>query len=309
VIIVNAIGPVFAIIGIGALLHRFRFVDGEFIKGINRLVYWVGLPCLLVAKIGVSPPALGARAGQAALVVGIGVLASLAMGALACKALRLPASYRGTFLQAAFRGNLAFVGLPIVIYSVGETGTAIAVLVLAFVVPIYNAVAVCVLLLGHGGFTRARLRTTGYKLITNPLLLSCLAGMGIAYSGLVMPLPVSRTLNAIGDMSLPLALLSIGASMHQFGIHGRIASALSAGLIKCILTPLVGVGVAKLLGVDALATCVALVFLAAPTAAASYVMALEMDGDDKLAASTVVVSTFMAIISLSIVIALFAPQL
>jgi hypothetical protein len=164
-----------------------------------------------------------------------------------------------------------------------------------------------VLLLGHGRFDRQRLRTLAKKLISNPLLLSCLLGLGIRYIGLALPLPVMRTLESIGDMSLPLALLSIGASMYQFGIHGRIAAAASAGLIKAILTPLAGFGIARLLGLDPLATYVALIFLAAPTAAASYVMAVAMDGDDQLAASSVVVSTLLALVSLSVVVACFSP--
>ncbi|MFT5128328.1 MAG: putative permease [Rhodothermales bacterium] len=130
--------------------------------------------------------------------------------------------------------------------------------------------------------------------------------MGIAYSGIPLPVPIDRTLSSIGDMSLPLALLSVGASMCQFGIHGRIASVVSAALIKTVLTPLIGLGIARIIGIDPLATYVALIFLAAPTAAASYVMAVEMDGDDKLAASCVVVSTLMSLLSLSVVVAGFS---
>ena len=57
---------------------------------------------------------------------------------------------------------------------------------------------------------------------------------------------------------------------------------------------MVGYLVARWLGLSPIETRVALIYLACPTAAASYVMAQQLGSDDKLASSIIVVSTILA---------------
>ena len=52
--IINTLLPVFLIIALGALLRKTKFVSAEFVAGLNRLVYWVALPCLLFYKLATA---------------------------------------------------------------------------------------------------------------------------------------------------------------------------------------------------------------------------------------------------------------
>ena len=74
-------------------------------------------------------------------------------------------------------------------------------------------------------------------------------------------------------MNTPLALLGIGASLSFSGLRAHWRTAGIATLIKIVASPLAGLALAVGLGLSAGERLVALIFLACPTAAASYVMA------------------------------------
>ena len=74
--IINTIMPVFLVIGVGACLRRTGFLSAEFVKRLMRLVYWVGLPCLLFYKTAGASYDYQA-AGKTFLVVLIGMFACI----------------------------------------------------------------------------------------------------------------------------------------------------------------------------------------------------------------------------------------
>ena len=46
-----------------------------------------------------------------------------------------------------------------------------------------------------------------------------------------------------------------------------------------------------------------MIFMATPTAVASYAMALELKGDEKIASGSIVLSVFLSVVTLALVIA------
>ena len=309
--VINTLLPVFAVIALGAYLQKTDFVSFEFVKGLNRLVYWVGLPCLLFYKVA-SAPYDFSRAGKTFVVVVIGILGCIIIGYAVAFVIRIRPKAVGTFIQGAYRGNFFYVGLSVIIYSFSNSGEfdaavmeTTAILVMALVVPIHNIIAVVVLLASGHKIDRHVPGKILRQVITNPLFVSCLAG--VVYSVLLPQLPsvVVRTCTAVGQVSLPLALLSIGATLVERRVAGRRASAFAAAIIKIAAAPLIGLLAANLIGLGAGETRIALIFLACPTAVVSYVMAEQLGGDEQLAASIVVLTTLLSVLSLSLVVGLF----
>jgi len=112
VLILNTLAPVFLLIAIGAGLQRSGFLSPGFLKEANRVTYWLGLPALLFSQLAGS-----FHTGEAArMMLGVMLAATglvIVVGYIAARLLRVPAA-TGTLVQGAFRGNLAFVGLPII---------------------------------------------------------------------------------------------------------------------------------------------------------------------------------------------------
>ena len=57
--ILNSIAPIFLLIALGKLLHATGFFPDSFFKGLNKLVFWIALPALLVVRIGTADLELG----------------------------------------------------------------------------------------------------------------------------------------------------------------------------------------------------------------------------------------------------------
>jgi predicted permease len=103
---------------------------------------------------------------------------------------------------------------------------------------------------------------------------------------------------------LPLALIAIGGSLAGIQLKGQITHAFAATFLKLIIAPAIGFLVAQAIGLSTEQTKVALIYLACPSAAMSYVLANQIGGNDSLAASTVVISSALAVLSLGAVLAL-----
>jgi len=308
-LVLGTLAPLVLIVALGAILRRTGFTPAEFYKGTNRLVYWVGLPCLLFDKTS-RGEAVGGEAMRVFAILLAATLACVILGYIVARLLRVPRRSTGAFVQASYRGNLAYVGLAVILFSIGDgdrTTEAIAALALAPLVPIYNLIAVVVLLAGHdhkGIRLARRLGIVAAKVLTNPLLLACVAGLLVSLSGWTLPPMVGRTCKTIGQMALPLALLGIGATLAFRHIRGSVGPAIAATAIKLLCAPLLGFAAATLLGASPIETRIALLFLACPTAIVAFVMAEQLGGDEQLTSGAIVLSTVCSIASMAAVLLL-----
>jgi predicted permease len=309
--VLNTLGPVFLIVAAGAGLRRGRLVSADTFGGAAWLCYWVGMPCLLFGAIARAPADLDAF-GPTARAVLLATAGLVAAALVAAAAMRVPFAAVGTFVQATFRGNLAFVGLTVVIFAFAggpnaARAEATAVLSLAPIVVVYNVVAVVVLLVSRHRLDRQAVRPVVRGVVTNPLLLACVLGYlwnTFAQSrGVPLPLVAERTLSLVGGFALPLALLCVGNAVAAAPLTARLAPAAVVALLKTVGGPLLGLAAARLVGAGPMETGIVLILMACPTAVASYVLAEQLDGDTALAAGAVVLSTLASAATLSVVIA------
>lgn len=285
--------PVFALILLGRLLQYLKLVDETFSRQANRLVYIVFLPALLFYKTATANFDASFN-----LTLALGASAALILGGALAYGLSLwggfPAEDRGTFSQGAFRGNLAYVGLPIVFAAYGDSGLARASMLLSCLVPLINLLAILVLWLPQ----RRRQGSSGVpwreQLLLNPLVLAAIAGL--LWSRLALPLPeiTQRVLQPLSQIALPLALLAIGTGFSLRQLQGDLRRAAGASALKLLLLPALHFLILMALGFRGEDLGISLLLAATPTAAASYIVACELDGNPGLAASIIVLSTLLA---------------
>ncbi len=306
--LVRALGPIVLIIALGATLFRSGFLGRAQLRDIDRLTYWVGVPCLLFAKIATAPVA-GTAALRLSIVLVAATLVTASLAALAARLGGLSAGARGPFVQAAFRGNLAFVGLSIVLFGLAPQDPAraerlelLAVLSLAPLVLLYNILAVLTLLIAHHGRGRRAWGRVLGSLLANPLVLSCAAGL--AWSALAPPLPAfaAAALGAVGQMALPLALLSLGGSLLSLPLGGEAGRGILAATFKTGLMPAATWSFGRALALPPEQLRIALVFAACPTAVLSHVLVGQLGGSRSLAAAAIVASTALSVLSLGLVL-------
>jgi len=305
--VVAIVLPVFLVIALGAVLTRTRFIGAELIGELNRLTYFVGLPAYLFSSIAGASLG-GGRAMTVFGAMGGATLAALGIAYVVAKLRGVPPESFGSFLHASIRGNLAYIGLPVISLALAARGASavcpVALLAMAPLTVVANVLGVLLLLLGHGKPGPGAWRTLILQLATNPLLLSSVAGVAVAASGLALPAWLAQSVAVTGQMALPLALLCIGGTLVTMRLQGKRTLAFLASVLKVGVTPLLGWPLARWIGLTPDETLVALLFLATPTAAASFTLAGKLGGDEALAATSVVASTALSIVSLSVVLAL-----
>jgi predicted permease len=138
------------------------------------------------------------------------------------------------------------------------------------------------------------------NMLGNPVILASIAGIGVSFFGIGIPKVVDQTVEIIGGLALPMALLIIGASLSFDLVRCRIVSVLSVSMMKLIALPGLGFIGFRLLGLSPQDYVPGLVLLATPTATIALVMAHEIDGDMDFAAATVSVSTLLSALTFSL---------
>lgn len=309
-LVVNALVPVFIIIAIGAWLQRAEFVSAGFLREANRLTYWLGLPALLFSQlVGSLHDAAGAERLLAAMFAATGL--AMAAGFSVGWMLRVPGAAMGTFVQGAMRGNLAFVGLPIVFALPdvtvlgGITLQAAAVIAVAPTMVLYNVGAVLVLVMSQHAFGPRMLWPVAKQLAVTPPLLATLAGIAFVMLGWTLPPAVEKTLVALGEMALPLGLLSVGGALITARVGEGWRTPLVCAMLKGWAGPLLGWAAARACGLGAVETSLVMILTASPTAIVSYTMAVELKGDEKMASATIAFSVLTSLTALVAVVAFF----
>ncbi|NBD39245.1 MAG: hypothetical protein GVY10_11820 [Verrucomicrobia bacterium] len=307
--VLNTLLPVFALIGIALLLGRRGRLSPQFMAELNWLIFWVSLPALIVHSLATAP----ALPEDTLPITGIFFVATILVILLcfpAGRLLRLPRERLGTFVQCAFRGNLAYTGLPVVIFALQDqprvvVASAVAQLmfVLAPSMLLYNGVAVFLLVGSKEGFSFRKLGDICRKVATNPLILASALGVGLFVLPFELPRFFLGTLDLAGQMAAPAALFCVGGAMAFVSMEGRYRSASVATLLKVAVLPAVTAGLLLFVEVAPTARLVLLVLSACPTAVTSYIMAKELDGDEALAAGSIILSTAACIPVLGLIIA------
>ena len=302
--VLNSLLPVFALIAMGMALKHWHLTSTDFLKTADRLVYFIFFPALLFWKIGGAPPSPTVNS-QFYLAVVLAILC-IYLGSLAYIYWRVPVFQAGTFSQNCYRFN-TYVGMAIVINALGSDGARSFGLLIGFLIPMNNILAVVTLTWYAGGNATGggRVRRTVQAMITNPLILACVSGL--IYSRTVGSFPtfVDNGLGLMAGMTLPMALISIGGALDPAGIRDHWKLSFVSAMFKLVALPLVGWLLLRWLDVGGLDMQVGMIYFALPISPATYVLAAQLKSDTRLTSATIALTTALSIIPLAIVLTIF----
>jgi predicted permease len=298
---IAALAPVFALIALGFLLRSFVFRSEAFWEPIEKLTYYVLFPALLVVSMAQArvsgPVVLPTVAVLAAVMLAIFVLLAVLRPALGMDG----AAY-SSVVQGSIRFN-TYVGLAAAAALHGRSGTTLLAIVLALMIPLSNILSVLALTRNAGG--AASWRGTLVELAVNPLIIASAIGLALSLTGTPLPPFVAPVLDSLGRAALALGLLAVGAGLNLGSIAAGGMALVVSVLLKLIASPLLAYIGCRLLGLDPLATSVAVLFAALPPAPSAFILARRLGGDHGLMAGIITVHTIMAAITLPIILARF----
>lgn len=274
-----ALAPIALLIALGAWLNHSRFLADSFWAQAERLGYYVLLPALFLHGLATASLDNVPVKGMALVLVLSTCAVTVALVASRALLKGSDAAFTSVF-QGGIRFN-NYVGVSIVAGLFGAQGIALAAVANAAIVPTVNILCV--------------------------LVLACFGGIALQVLGLGLPVVIEPVLKALGQASLPLGLLCVGAALELGSVRSWVRPVAYSSLAKFVVMPLATVGACHVFGLDGKAAIAAVLFQALPTASSSYIMARQLGGDAPLMAGIVASQTLLAAVTLPLAAIVLIP--
>ncbi len=304
-LILNNLLPIFAIISLGVILKRFEWINESFISSSDRLIYYIFFPGLLLWKIGKPTEGLGIESGLILGVLG-SVFAIFLISLVFSRLFDLTDYEVGSFSQGCYRFS-SYIGMALTFSALGEDGGRTFGILIGFVIPFINVLAVTSMTYYSARISsdRSGIRLIMKAMISNPLILACIAGILYSRLSVGFPVFVENTFALMSSVTLPLALVSIGGTLTFAGYRKYLRKGLLSASLKLLVLPVIGYVTMSALGVSESAMKVAMIYFALPTSPQNYILSSQLNSDVELATSSILVSTILSIMSLSAVLIIF----
>lgn len=283
--------PDFALILLGLVLRRFFGYSDEFWMHLERMVYYIFFPAMLFKAVVSSR--LDIVPASDMILVGLGFSATGMLLGLGAKWLLRPDGKAfASSVQCAFRFN-TYVGFAVISGVAGSTGLATFALLVGFMIPLANGMAVW-FLARHSGNSIVR------ELLRNPLIVATLAGLAGKALGLELPQGLERIGGLFTSAAIALGLMTVGAGLRLGRLRESLALINYMTLVKLVGVPLAALGFGALLGLSGVYLQAALVLAALPTASSAYILATRMGGDGQLVASIITMNVLVGMVTVPV---------
>jgi malonate transporter len=295
----QVVAPVFIIVFLGVLLKRWQLINDLFITTSIKLAFNIAMPALVFIKIAETDFFQVFQPGQITFVL-TATLISFLFAWLVSGYLTDNGRSKGAFIQGSYRGNYAIIGFAVILNMLGENGLAKAAIILSFVMPLYNVLAVIALTVPTRNEKNTHQGKIIKEILTNPLIIAAVLAFPFSFFNIPLHPILANTGNYLAALALPLALISIGGLLSFRSIQKRMREAFAAVFLKIVLFPLLFTALAYQVGFRGDDLGIMYVLFASPTAIASFIMAKAMDSDAELAANILLISTLGSVFTISI---------
>ena len=308
--------PVILLISVGFVAARAQWLRPESVKDLSTLLFLVLTPALMFRTMGrvhlESLNLLPIAAYFTAAVALFVAVVWIGRGTRRAAALAISATF----------GNTVAIGIPLIGLAYGE-----AALVTLFTIVAVHALILLTLTtvvfelavarestphssLGHSASGARRLMVNMAVAvkngIINPATLPTLLGLAFAQTGWALPGALDNTLKLLAGAMGPVALMLVGATLFGARVGELARPALSLALLKNALLPLLVAASGWAWGLSGLTLTVMVVAAAMPIGANAFLFAQRYNVAQPLVTASVAVSAALALVTVSIVMAVAA---
>lgn len=289
-ILISAVLPIALVALVGFWVGRVFTLERQTLA---KLSIYALLPALVLHSLANTTLALGnAIAILSAFVIHTSFLYLLAV--ILGHLLKFSANEKKSLVATTVFANVGNMGLPFVLFSLGEAGLERAIIYLVGS-SLITASVFPIVLKGEG--VLKGLRYT----VCLPVLWAAIAGLLLQGANTTMPTPIERGVTLLSEGAIPVALLMLGIQLSETPfIFGRY-ELLGAGL-RLVISPLSAFNIANLVGLTGIDRQVVVLQAAMPVAVNSLIWVTELGGDTVRVARTIVISTLLSLGTLPIVL-------
>ena len=294
----NVVAPVFLLVALGYFVKRINVINENFVDVTSKFVFSVSLPALIFINISTIDLSSVIDLGQIFYIYAATLISFFIIWILSIPFIK-DAKNLSVFVQGAYRSNYAIVGLAIISKLFGTSALGKASIILAFILPLYNVLAVIILTVPFRKERKLNLKATLVEIILNPLIVAVIIGLPFSYFKIRIPDVINLTTEFLAELALPLALIGIGGSLNMQNIRKASGLAFTSFAIKIILIPVILTLGSYYFGYRGLDLGIMFVLFSCPTAIVSFIMAEAMGANSKLAGNIVLISTVASVFTIA----------
>lgn len=291
----NVVFPLFLMMALGYFIRKIELIDEKSLQKLNGIVFKVLLPLMVFYNIYTTnrEEALNFKLilfAFLSIIVVFGVLFIM------IPKLEKDNKRRGVLIQGIFRSNFMIFGIPVVRDLYGQAAVGSASLLLGFIVPVFNVLAVVALAYFKQG--KIDKKSLVKEVLKNPFIIASLLGLLALAMQVKLPLAMHKTIADVSASASPLALIVLGGLFKFNTIKGCVKQIVIGVVGKLILVPMVFIIISMMLGYRGVDLACLMVIFGSPVSVSSFAMAQQMDGDAELAGHLVVFGSLCSVITL-----------
>lgn len=272
--------PVFLLIAAGFVFAHWKKIN---LASVTEIIVYLGTPSLVFSSLASKP----LYAGDMMVLLG-GVLLIFAGVGLLIRLYFFFTGFhsRGFALPTLFM-NAGNMGIPLALFAFGQEGMQRATLMFVIITFLQYSLGIYILN-GRGNWT---------EIFRLPLIYAALAGLSVNVAQVRIPELLLQPVIMLGQATIPIMLISLGYRLYQVESL-QLGHALGGALLR-ILGGFAAAGIAvHLIGAEGVNRQVLLLYGALPAAVINFILTEKYRQDPGLAASIVVLSTFISVLTI-----------
>jgi hypothetical protein len=293
--ILGLIAPVFLVIGAGAALRLLGAADESWVGVLNRYGLYIGFPALIFLNLlNVSVEHLYAES-EVFLITALLLLALMGGALLISILAKLPKTRANTFMVAAFYGNVAYLGYPVVTSVYPGRGPETAVLISIYTLILFSF-GIGILEVRRS--ERKSALRIGFGILRNPFIIAILLGALFAARDWQLPGPLYGALEMIADSASPVVLVSLGIFLtRRIPLRSVLRPALIITALRLAVAPALFYAAAALTGETA-AFRTAVLEAAMPLAITPFALSSMYPLDRNVIVTAIFLTTLLSVVTI-----------
>jgi predicted permease len=288
---------------LGYFLYHVHILDASFNKKLTTLILNVTTPAMILASVFTGEVAYSKSDIIFTFILAVVIYMLLPfIGYIIAKMIRVKKEVMGVYIFMVVFANVGFMGFPVTKAIFGESAVFLtAILVMLFNFMLYS-VGRMIMSFGEGEKV-----SLNYKNFLSPGIIASVLAIIFYFTELPMPSVFVNTFVTIGDMTTPLAMLVIGATLATIPIQDVFneKKIYVFTFVKQILFPIVAYPILNMFINNELILGVALISLAMPVGNSVVLFATEYNKDATLGAKAIFMTTLLSVFTIPLIVALF----
>lgn len=290
----------FLLMSVGFVGSKIGMITEETSKRLSAIVVNIANPAMILVS-GISDERMEGRELLSLTVVILAIYAVLLLLAyLLPVLLRVDPKGRGVYQAMTVFSNIGFMGYPIIAALYGSSAILYGALYsIPFNILIYTF-GVSALRKKEDGAEKKKL---SLKEVLNIGVIMSIISLILYLWQIRVPGFLTDTLNYLGNLTAPLSMMVIGASMTSISLRELFTDVrlLLFSLIKLLLIPVFGMLLIRQVVTNEVICGVFMIMLATPAGSMTAMLAQEYDGDYETASRGVTLTTLLSVITMPVV--------